>query len=193
MNVLRIMMKKSLVLIVISFGLAALIVYYTMLDQWREVTNGIIGTFLGVILAFSLDAFIKEKSIHEERKTIKQAIKEEIIEIKKSVDNHKLRDNKYIPIFYIDYIKTPTWDGIVNSLKMSLFSDYSWNKDLHEFYNYVQVYNKWNMLRTESEFLQANNSLQKIDAIDVCIISTGEKITEFFNKTLEKFNKDNLN
>lgn len=133
---------------------------------WPSIIATIVGFFLAIIFQQLIYEAIKD-NITNRRKAISQIRKicdelDAIIESLSSLDSKKTLDpqNKS----YIDPIKTPVWDAILNTNEIQNITDYFDSKkrvpisidlckELFKLYALIAEYNEWNNFRTKQMLL----------------------------------------
>lgn len=150
-----------------------------------------IGCFLAIFLTKKYDSKKEDK----EKKLLCSNIKIELEKIKRQIIDIKTTTDR----IYINPIKTPFYDSLINTNKSNLLMSYSWfyctNKNLQseslqdviEIYEYINEFNKWHTWMTnnypnEEIICLSTNHTQKLAKL---IIEGIEEILELINKEIE--------
>lgn len=188
--------------------------------DWSQFWPSIIATVVGFFLAIVFQQLIYEAikdNITNRKKAIAQIRKihdelEEIIEtLSPSIPEKDPLDPENIS--YIDPIKTPVWDAILNTNEIQNINDYfesktkphklfkRWRKasisvdlckELFRLYALIAEYNEWNNFRTKQKLLLNESStedekdtvLTAIGAVKQCILDDPKCNIKILLKTL---------
>ena len=135
--------------------------------DWTEFIPNLIATFVGIFMPFFIQVRVEKSQKHDEAIHRIENIKTELTDIANIMI--KLNYNQ----IHIDPIKTPIWDGLVNTNELLLIAnapekkkyrkgiqckneathEVDWYTLIYKIYGMIDEYNKWWNLYTEKLFL----------------------------------------
>lgn len=126
--------------------------------DWKQFIPSLIATFVGIVVPFLIQAKVEKRHKNSDALQRLEKIKTELSKIASQIIE---LNNNHV---HLDPIKTPVWDGLVNTNEMLLIADLQkkkkgreenddWYNMIYSLYGIIAEYNEWWNLYTEKLFL----------------------------------------
>ncbi len=124
------------------------------MTDWSDFGSSLLATFIGVLLALAGERLYDCYKDWREGVNLIKMFQRELSTTKDIIE----KVNSATNMTWINPIKVPIWESVINTNRISLLSSHMWYSDLLSLYDDIKDYNEWHLIRTKQYYRDADVS-----------------------------------